>query len=195
MLSFLLSLLLMKEEKTKNIIKLIRGGDQLVLRKIYDENREAFIKFSRKYNVERYDAIDIYQDAIIVLYENIANGKITDLKSKVSTYLFAIGKYKIFQMHRDNSKVELSSELHLKEENIYLDVNLYNEKLTNRQNLLNKYYSQLGKRCKEILKLFYYEGYTLDEIINILKYSDKNVLKSQKSRCMRQLRDWIKEEQ
>lgn len=185
----------MEEENTKNIIKLIRGGDQLVLRKIYDENREAFIKFSRKYNVERYDAIDIYQDAIIVLYENIANGKITDLKSKVSTYLFAIGKYKIFQMHRDNSKVELSSELHLKEENIYLDVNLYNEKLTNRQNLLNKYYSQLGKRCKEILKLFYYEGYTLDEIINILKYSDKNVLKSQKSRCMRQLRDWIKEEQ
>ena len=184
----------MEEENTKNIIKLIRGGDQLVLRKIYDENREAFIKFSRKYNVERYDAIDIYQDAIIVLYENIANGKITDLKSKVSTYLFAIGKYKIFQMHRDNSKVELSSELHLKEENIYLDVNLYNEKLTNRQNLLNKYYSQLGKRCKEILKLFYYEGYTLDEIINILKYSDKNVLKSQKSRCMRQLRDWIKEE-
>lgn len=185
----------MEEENTKNIIKLIRGGDQLVLRKIYDENREAFIKFSRKYNVERYDAIDIYQDAIIVLYENIANGKITDLKSKVSTYLFAIGKYKIFQMHRDNSKVELSSELHLEEENIYLDVNLYNEKLTNRQNLLNKYYSQLGKRCKEILKLFYYEGYTLDEIINILKYSDKNVLKSQKSRCMRQLRDWIKEEQ
>ena len=95
----------------------------------------------------------------------------------------------------DNSKVELSSELHLEEENIYLDVNLYNEKLTNRQELLNKYYSKLGKRCKEILKLFYYEGYTLDEIINILKYSDKNVLKSQKSRCMRQLKEWIKEEQ
>ena len=185
----------MKEENTKNVIKLIRGGDQLILRKIYDENREAFIKFSRKYNIERYDAIDIYQDAIIVLYENIANGKITDLKSKISTYLFAIGKYKIFQLHRDNSKVELSSELHLEEENIYLDVNLYNEKLTNRQKLLNKYYSKLGKRCKEILKLFYYEGYTLDEIINILKYSDKNVLKSQKSRCMKQLKDWIKEDQ
>ena len=184
----------MKEESTKNIIKLIRGGDQQVLRKIYEKNREPFIKFSRKYNVEKYDALDIYQDAIIVLYENIVSGKITDLKSKVSTYLFAIGKYKIFQMHRDNSKVELTNELFMEDDNIYLDVNLYNEKLTNRQGLLNKYYVQLGNRCKEILKLFYYDGYTLDEIIDILSYSDKKVLKSQKSRCMRQLKDWIKKE-
>jgi RNA polymerase sigma-70 factor (ECF subfamily) len=182
----------MKEENTKNIIRLIREGDQLVLRKIYDSNREPFIKFSRKYNVEKYDALDIYQDAIIVLYENIINGKITDLNSKFSTYLFAIGKYKIFQLHRDNSKIELTNELFMEVENVYLDVNLFNEKLTNRQDLLNRYFSQLGNRCKEILKLFYYEGYTLDEIIDILNYSDKKVLKSQKSRCMRQLKDWIK---
>ena len=184
----------MKEENTKNIIKSIRGGDRLILKKIYDENRETFIKFSKNYNIERVDAIDIYQDAIIVLYENIANGKIIDLSSKVSTYLFAIGKYKIFQLHRDKSKVELKSDFYIEGENISFDVNLYNENLTKQQDLLNKFYSKLGDRCKEILKLFYYEGYTLDEIINILNYSDKKVLKSQKSRCMRQLKDWIKKE-
>lgn len=184
----------MKEENSNNIIKLIKGGDQLILKKIYEENREAFIMFSRKYNIENYDAIDIYQDAIIVFYENIMKGKITDLSSKASTYLFAIGKYKIFQLHKNNSKIELKSELFVKEENIYLDVNLQDEKLTNQQELLKKYYSLLGNRCKEILKLFYYEGYTLDEITNILNYSDKKVLKSQKSRCMRQLKEWIKKE-
>ena len=87
---FSLSLSRMKEENSNKIIKLIKSGDQLVLKKIYDDNREAFIKFSRKYNIESYDAIDIYQDAIIVFYENIVNGKITDLSSKISTYLFAI---------------------------------------------------------------------------------------------------------
>ncbi len=184
----------MGEENSKNIIDLIKSGDKEALRKIYDENRNIFIKFSRKYNVEKVDALDIYQDAIIILYENIVNGKITDLSSKISTYLFAIGKYKIFQLHRDNSKVELQNELIIEEENIYLDVNQHKEELTNQQELLNKYYSQLGNRCKEILKLFYYEGYTLDEITEILDYSDKKVLKSQKSRCMRQLKDWIKEE-
>ncbi len=183
----------MEKENSKNIIDLIKSGDQLALKNIYVDNRAAFIKFSRIHNVEKYDALDIYQDAIIILYDNIVNGKITELRSKVSTYLFAIGKYKIFQLHRDNAKVELKSELFVDEENIYLDVNLYNEKLTNQQELLNKYYSLLGNRCKEILKLFYYEGYTLDEIVQILDYSDKKVLKSQKSRCIKQLKDWIKE--
>lgn len=184
----------MKEENSNKIIKSIKSGDQLVLKKIYDDNREAFIKFSRKYNIESYDAIDIYQDAIIVFYENIVNGKITDLSSKISTYLFAIGKYKIFQMHKRSYKIELRSELLVEEENISLDVNFQDEKLTNQQELLKKYYSRLGNRCKEILKLFYYEGYTLDEITDILTYSDKKVLKSQKSRCMKQLKDWIKKE-
>jgi RNA polymerase sigma-70 factor (ECF subfamily) len=183
----------MGKENSKNIIDLIRSGDQLALKKVYDDNRIAFIKFSRIYNVKTNDALDIYQDAIIILYDNIVNGKITELSSKISTYLFAIGKYKIFQLHRDNAKVELKSELFVEEENIYLDVDLHNEKLTNQQELLNKYYSLLGNRCKEILKLFYYEGYTLDEIIDILDYSDKKVLKSQKSRCIKQLKDWIKE--
>jgi RNA polymerase sigma-70 factor (ECF subfamily) len=181
----------MKKENTKNIIDLIKSGDQLALRKIYDENRNTFVKFARKYNVKEYDALDIYQDAIIILYNNIVNGKIKDLNSKISTYLFAIGKYKIFQLHRDNKKIELNNDLHLEEENIYLDVNLYNEKLTKQQKLLKHYFPLLGNRCQEILKLYYFEGYNLDEITKILAYSDKKVLKSQKSRCVKQLKGWI----
>ena len=42
-----------------------------------------------------------------------------------------------------------------------------------------------------ILKLFYYQGYNLDEIQEILEYSNKKVLKSQKSRCIRQLKDLV----
>ena len=184
----------MNKENAKNIIDLIKGGDREVLQKIYSENRDTFIKFSKKYNIEEYDALDIYQDAVLIFYENIINGKIIDLSSKVSTYIFAIGKYKIFQLHRDNAKTQSHNEIYVDDKNIYLDVNLDDEKLTNQQELLYKYFSLLGNRCKEILKLFYYEGYTLDEITEILNYSDKKVLKSQKSRCIKQLKDWIKKE-
>lgn len=184
----------MVEKNTKNIIDLIKKGDRKVLQKIYNENREIFLKFSKKYNIEEYDALDIYQDAILIFYENIVGGKIVDLSSKISTYIFAIGKYKIFQLHRDSGKKQSNNEIYVDEENIYLDVNLDDDKLTNQQELLYKYFPRLGNRCKEILKLFYYEGYTLDEITDILNYSDKKVLKSQKSRCLKQLKDWIKKE-
>jgi len=179
----------MSNNNSKNIIDLLKQGDNRTLEKIYNDNRNAFINFSKQYNIEEYDAADIYQDAIIVLRENAINGKINNLNSSVSTYLFAIGKYKIFHSYRLKSKIELNNDINLDEKNIDFDVNLLDEKLTNQQKLLNEYFSKLGDRCKKVLKLFYYQGYSLDEIKEILNYSSKKVLKSQKSRCVKQLRD------
>jgi DNA-directed RNA polymerase specialized sigma subunit len=42
------------------------------------------------------------------------------------------------------------------------------------------------------LQLFYYEEKKLDEIQEQLGYTSKDVLKSQKSRCLKQLKELIK---
>jgi RNA polymerase sigma factor (sigma-70 family) len=181
----------MKQEESKNIIELLKQGDPKTLEKIYLENREGFINFSKKYNIDEDDAIDIYQDAILILRDNAVNGRIDELQSNISTYLYAIGKYRIFHNFRLKSKLEMTNDFNLVEENIDFDVNLYGPVLTKEQQLLKKYYDQLGDRCKSILNLFYYQGYTLDEIRAILDYSNKKVLKSQKSRCIKQLRDLV----
>lgn len=181
----------MSDNNSKNIINLLQQGDKITLEKIYSENREAFINFSKKYNIEKYDAVDIYQDAILVLRENAINGKINNLNSNISTYLFAIGKYKIFHSYRLKSKFDLKNEFDIGEKNIDFDVNLLDEELTNQQKLLKEYFNKLGDRCKKVLNLFYYQGYTLDEITEVLNYSSKKVLKSQKSRCVKQLKDFV----
>ncbi len=181
----------MNSQDPKTIIELLKQGDKKTLEKIYVENREGFINFAKKYNVCEYDAIDIYQDSIMVLRENAINGRIDDLKSNVSTYLFAIGKYKIYYNFRVKSKTILKNDFNLVEENLDFDVDLYGPVLTKEQKLLKKYYDRLGDRCKSILNLFYYQGYNLDEIRTILNYSNKKVLKSQKSRCIKQLKDLV----
>ena len=86
----------MSGQELKNIIDQLKKGDPKTLERIYVENREGFINFSKKYNIEEQDAVDIYQDAIIVLRDNAVNGRIDALQSNISTYLFAIGKYKIY---------------------------------------------------------------------------------------------------
>ena len=58
--------------------------------------------------------------------------------------------------------------------------------------LLQDAFDKLGERCKEVLKLFYYDENKLEEIQEKLGYSNKDVLKSQKSRCLKQLKDIIK---
>ena len=181
----------MSSSDSKNTINLLKQGDKGILEKIYVENREGFLNFSKKYNVEEYDAVDIYQDSIMVLRENAIKGKIDNLQSNISTYLFAIGKYKIFHNFRVQSKLDFQNGFDLLEENKELDVNLHETILTNEQKLLKKYYDQLGDRCKSVLNLFYYQGYNLDEIKEILNYSNKKVLKSQKSRCLKQLKNLI----
>ncbi len=181
----------MAEVELKNIIELLKKGDEKVLEKIYVENRQGFINFSKKYNIEEQDAVDIYQDAIIVLRDNAVSGRIDTLNSNISTYLFAIGKYKIYHNFRVRSREELKEDVDLLHENVDFDVNLDESVLTNKQKLLQKCFEELGDRCKSILKLFYYQGYNLDEIQEILEYSNKKVLKSQKSRCLRQLKDLV----
>jgi len=69
----------MNSKEPHTIIELLKQGDKKTLEKIYIENREGFLNFAKKYNVSEYDAIDIYQDSIMVLRENAINGKIDDL--------------------------------------------------------------------------------------------------------------------
>ena len=189
--NFLLTLWKMAEAESKYIVEQLKRGDQDTLERIYRENRDGFVKFSRKYNVDEEEALDIFQDAIIVLRDNAVSGKIDAMKSNISTYLFAIGKYKIYQNFRLRSKTEVRDDIDLFQENLDLNVYFTDNGLTNEQKLLQKCFEQLGSRCKSVLNLFYNEGYNLDEIKEILNYSNKKVLKSQKSRCIRQLRDLV----
>lgn len=172
-----------------DLAELIKKNDDQAIQKVYEENRNGFILFASRYNLEREDIIDIYQDAVIVFIENIQRGKIEDFTSSVSTYLFGIGKLMIFQKakqkgrlihHEDLEKFEL--EDHLPDEN---------EK-NERVRLLQEGFKKLGNPCRHILGLFYYEEKKLEEIQTLLGYSSKNVLKTQKSRCLKQLKDLIK---
>ena len=45
--------------------------------------------------------------------------------------------------------------------------------------------------CQKILELFYYQEKKLGDIVNALGYDNKDVVKSQKSRCIKQLRKLI----
>ena len=181
----------MAKSESKNIVELLKRGDKNTLERIYRENREGFVNFSKKYNVEEDEALDIFQDAIIVLRDNALSGKIDAMKSNISTYLFAIGKYKIYHNFRLRAKTEIRDDIDLFQENLDFNVNLSEDGLTNEQKLLQKCFEQLGAKCKSVLSLFYNEGYNLDEIKEILNYSNKKVLKSQKSRCLRHLRDLV----
>src|SRR5690606_28868566 len=60
-----------------------------------------------------------------------------------------------------------------------------------RLKLLQRAYLQLGPKCQQMLHLFYYRGLKLDDIQREMSYESKDTVKSQKSRCLKQLKEII----
>lgn len=172
-----------------NLIEQLKSGDEKTIRKIYEDHKNGFLLFANRYALDKDELIDIYQDAVIALIENAKKGKIDELKSSLTTYLFGIGKFMIFQRLKKKNKTIPSDEL----ERFELEYDDYSEDEMNIQLLsLREGLKKLGEQCLKVLTLFYYEEKKLDEIQALLGYTNKDVLKSQKSRCLKQLKDFTK---
>lgn len=175
----------------QNVIALLKKDDEKTVRKIYDDNKKGFLLFANRYNLNQDEVLDVYQDAVIALIENAKKGKIDTLQSSITTYLFGIGKFMIFQKLKKGKHTFSTDDF----VNLEYEDEEYSEEETNLQvALLQKAMQKLGEQCKKVLRLFYYEEKKLDEIQEELGYSNKDVLKSQKSRCLKQLKDLTKED-
>jgi RNA polymerase sigma factor (sigma-70 family) len=168
------------------ILELLIIGDEYALRAFYLQHKAGFIGFMRQMSVAENDAEDIYQDAIIALIENARKGTTIGLKSSLRTYLFSIGKFMVWKKNAA-SKEMLLLPSELNERFIWED---YSQDETIQA--LQSGWSKMGAKCKELLKMFYYENKKLDEIAVFFEYENKEVAKSQKSRCLKQLKQLVK---
>ncbi|TDO02784.1 RNA polymerase sigma factor [Sunxiuqinia elliptica] len=175
--------------KDQQWIRSLQNGHQEILGEIYLRYKRAFLDFAKRYPIETDEVLDIYQDSIIILYENIKQGKLNRLKSSIKTYLYAIGKYKIFAYLKAKPKdSEHLQTIEAVEEMTIFEINTAEEQLKR----LQQAYRQLGPKCQEVLRLFYYQGKTIEDIKNTLSYESKDTVKSQKSRCLKQLKEIVR---
>ncbi|WP_405607688.1 RNA polymerase sigma factor [Polaribacter sp. Asnod1-A03] len=181
--------------REQQLLLLLKQADKSALKMVYTDNRIPFINFARTFHLSEDDILDVYQDAIIVLQEKAVKGEIHHLKCTIKTYLFGIGKYMLYEKARKNNKKIKEFPLE-KEDYNYKEISsdFLNDTPNEHQDSLRKAFATLGKKCKEVLTLFYYRGFTIDEICETLNYDNKNVVKSQKSRCIKQLKEKIKTE-
>lgn len=170
-------------------IALLKAGDRETIKTIYLENQQGFRLFAKRYTKDAEEIRSSYQDAILALVENAAKGKLDELQSSISTYLFAIGKYMIFRSNKlSDRKVALDAE-----EFETIPWENYEEEAKDEEILeLKLQFEKLGQKCKELLRLFYYQAKSMDEIYIQLGYVSKDVLKSTKSRCLKSLKESMK---
>lgn len=172
----------------------LKEGSDKVLQLVYEDNRSKFLNFAKRYNLPNEDLVDIYQETYIAFYDNVMNGKITSFTSSISTYIISIGKYIIFDTLKKKKKTihpDFDISILNNKDELTNNLDIETESLTTEQQLLYKYFATLGKKCKELLDLFYYRGFTIKDILEHTEYNSENVIKSTKSRCMKSLKERI----
>ncbi|MDN5210826.1 sigma-70 family RNA polymerase sigma factor [Fulvivirgaceae bacterium BMA12] len=175
----------------QTIVEDIRQGGNEGLIEIYKLYRSEFFSWSqRQFSLDDAASADLFQDTIISLRKNIVKGKLTHLSSSLKTYLFAIGKHLALSRLRRDSKTVLSDDL-LKlqlSEDFITDAPLKNRE---KKKYISQILQELGEPCYSILRLYYYENFSMESIARYLDYKNENVVKSQKLRCIKTLKERV----
>lgn len=172
----------------EELIERIRKGDERALTPVYEANRKPFIRWAIWYfKCEEYDAADVYQKAFSIFYFNIKDGKLETLTSKVETYLFGIGKRLFMEKMREKQKQGVA--LDDVPEVSQLDTSYFDEEAhSQRQHVIGTMLKRLGEPCSVVLKLYYYNQFSMDSIADELGYKNEFVAKKKKYECLQKLK-------
>lgn len=174
------------------IINEIKSGNRKTLENIYTMYRKSFIDWSiRAFRISTEEALDIYQQTILAFYENIVCGKLSQVKGNLRTYLFAIGKNKVYELHRYQGKVRnLGDQLPDREETSGEDPECSERLLSLSKECL----VLLGNPCREVLESYYYHKNSMKDIAARLGYKNEQTAKNQKYKCLARLREIFRQE-
>ncbi|MEE9437644.1 MAG: sigma-70 family RNA polymerase sigma factor [Saprospiraceae bacterium] len=166
--------------------------EDVQLEKIYREHRDGCISWLKKtYALDLDDGLEIFQESIIILYDNVMERKVTEAKASLKSYLYAIAKNKSLEFLRKKKKTEP-----LQDYNFVLGIVLEaeREEKTEKEKqfvAIDIGLSKLGDPCKTLLQLFYYKKMKMDAISKLMGYSNPNTVKTQKYKCIQRLKKLI----
>lgn len=166
--------------------------DSEALSIVYKRHKSYCINFMKSmYN--DYDEIkDIFQDAVIVFYENLNKPEFT-LTCSIQTYLNSISRNQILKRINFSSRYEIKNTDDKSEflENItdwFDDGKEVNNERVNAMKDVLKQMKESSNKCYDILVRFFYQNQTMDKIAVDLGYTNADNAKNQKYRCQEKLK-------
>ena len=165
----------------------LRTGNNEVLSALYKKYYNIVLKFIVNKSGTQEAAQDIYQETIIVLYENVQKPGF-ELNCQLQTYIFSIAKRLWLKQLKKSSKTFLFKE---DGENELVDVS---EEITEHLNKeveldkLTQSLTELGEPCATLIKDFYVHKLSMDEIAEKFGYTNADNAKNQKYKCLQRLK-------
>ena len=132
------------------------------------------------------DAKDIFQEAIIVLYEKTRSGNFV-LNCLIKTYVYSVSRR--LWLKRLQQQQKISPEMNGAEEAIAVDDDLELHEQRNADFILmEKAMSGLGEPCKSLLESYYLHKKSMVDIAADFGYTNADNAKNQKYKCLMRLK-------
>lgn len=178
--------------KTKDFFIAFKNNNQRGICAFYEKFENKFKdSISRKFGI--YDVsllAEVYQDAVIRMWENIQRDKITEeTLSSIEGYLYGIGKNVMLEKFRDNKNIIDDDQIVslLDSDDSFLD-----DELDERQKEIREVVYKMGKPCAPLLLKFYWDAQSWESIALDLGYANANSAKTQKNKCMNKIKSILK---
>ncbi len=172
-----------------SLIERIKNNDaEAALREIFQDYRNEFMLWAvRNHSCTMEEAKEVFQESVVILYENIIYEKVTQITTQVKTYLFSIGKNKIRELLRVKSKHQSVESDHVfHNPDIYY--NRFDDVYENKLKKVESEIDKLGDPCRNILTLYYYHRKSMQEIADAMNYKNSDTVKNLKYKCLQRLK-------
>jgi len=168
--------------KDDEIIAQIKKGDESALDFLYKKNYRMMVKMIMKNNGTEEEAKDIYQEALIVVWQKAQTADFV-LTSKISTYLYSICQ-NLWRKELERKNRHTNEQTDRAE---YVDLDR-----DERIKIVNQCIDELGETCRKILTYYYFEDLSMQDIAEKMGFANADTAKTKKYKCKKELDNLIK---
>jgi RNA polymerase sigma factor (sigma-70 family) len=174
------------DSKDQALLKGLAENDRKSVESIYQHHYSSIQALVINNNGTSDDARDIFQEALIVLYEKARSGTF-ELHAQLKTYLYAVSRRLWLKRLQEGRK--FSRDLANAEETIATteDLGLY-ERRNAEFDLMEGALRQLGEPCKTLMEAFYLQKKSMTDIAAEFGYTNADNAKNQKYKCLIRLK-------
>lgn len=174
------------ESNEKALLQGLACSDRKAIEIIYRENYNMVQSLIINNSGSTEDAKDIFQEAMIVLYEKVRSGTF-ELNCLIRTYVYSVSRRlwlkRLQQMNRYVPAIENLQDTVQVEEDVD-----ENERINNEFQAMEKAIGSLGEPCKSLLEAYYLEKKSMQEIALFFGYTNAENAKNQKYKCLVRLK-------
>jgi RNA polymerase sigma factor (sigma-70 family) len=173
------------ESSERSLLQGLGKNDKKAIESIYKDNYNLVQALVINNNGTTEDAKDIFQEAMIVLYEKVQSGTF-ELNCQIKTFIYSVSRRLWLKRLMQQNRFQLSDG---HEESISIDEDMEeHEKRNTEFVMMEKAMNGLGEPCKSLLEAFYLQKKSMQEIAGSFGYTNSENAKNQKYKCLVRLK-------